>query len=181
MLAPRLYHRVLQGAGGERSASCAGGGWSGVSAPVLRTACRPARREFVLKDLRVFFRDTTQWSQLILLAVLLVVYVFNIKTLPLFTGEQVPVFFVSLVVFLNQGLAGFVLAAIAARFVFPAVSLEGQADVAAHVEPARPPGHVLEQVLDGHGAAAGAWRTLITFSTNVLLQASPFMMADERR
>jgi ABC-2 type transport system permease protein len=84
------------------------------------------RREFILKDLRLFFRDTTQWSQLILLAVLLIVYIFNIRALPLFTGEQVPYTLVTMVMFLNQGLAGFVLAAIAARFVFPSVSLEGR-------------------------------------------------------
>ncbi|HEX7024561.1 MAG TPA: hypothetical protein VF187_07065 [Gemmatimonadales bacterium] len=84
------------------------------------------RREFVLKDIRVFFRDATQWSQLILLAVLLVVYVFNIRALPLYTGEKVPYVIVTLVVFLNQGLAGFVLSAIAARFIFPSVSLEGR-------------------------------------------------------
>lgn len=84
------------------------------------------RREFILKDIRLFFRDTTQWSQLILLAVLLVVYIFNIRALPLFTGEQVPYALVTMVMFLNQGLAGFVLAAIAARFVFPSVSLEGR-------------------------------------------------------
>jgi ABC-2 type transport system permease protein len=84
------------------------------------------RREFLLKDVKVFFRDTTQWSQLILLAVLLLVYVFNIRALPLFSGEKVPFSLVTLVVFLNQGLAGFVLAAIAARFIFPSVSLEGR-------------------------------------------------------
>ncbi|NOT10129.1 MAG: hypothetical protein HOP28_18200 [Gemmatimonadales bacterium] len=86
----------------------------------------PTRREFILKDLRVFFRDATQWSQLILLAVLLLVYVFNIRSLPLFTGEKVPYALITLVVFLNQGLGGFVLAAIAARFIFPSVSLEGR-------------------------------------------------------
>jgi len=84
------------------------------------------RREFVLKDLRVFFRDATQWSQLILLAVLLIVYVFNIRALPLYTGEKVPYVLVTLVVFLNQGLGGFVLSAIAARFIFPSISLEGR-------------------------------------------------------
>ncbi len=84
------------------------------------------RREFVLKDLRVFFRDATQWSQLILLAVLVVVYVFNIRALPLYSGERVPYLIVTLVVFLNQGLGGFVLSAIAARFIFPSVSLEGR-------------------------------------------------------
>src|SRR5439155_836538 len=71
-------------------------------------------------------RDTTQWSQLILLAVLVVVYVFNIKALPLHRGEPVGFFYVNLVSFLNLGLAGFVLASIAARFIFPAVSLEGR-------------------------------------------------------
>jgi ABC-2 type transport system permease protein len=84
------------------------------------------RREFVLKDLRIFFRDATQWSQLILLAVLLFVYVFNIRALPLYTGEKVPYVLVTMVVFLNQGLGGFVLSAIAARFIFPSVSLEGR-------------------------------------------------------
>ena len=83
-------------------------------------------RSLVAKDIRTFFRDTTQWSQLILLAVLVVVYVYNIKVLPLFSGEEVGFFLINVVSFLNLGLAGFVLAAIAARFLFPAVSLEGR-------------------------------------------------------
>jgi ABC-2 type transport system permease protein len=83
------------------------------------------RRELVLKELRLFFRDTTQWSQLILLAVLVVVYVFNIKFLPL-RGEGITLLLVNVIPFLNLALAGFVLASIAARFLFPAVSLEGR-------------------------------------------------------
>jgi len=83
-------------------------------------------RELVAKEVRVFFRDTTQWSQLILLGVLVVVYVYNIKVLPLYTGERVSFFLINVVSFLNLGLAGFVVAAIAARFVFPAMSLEGR-------------------------------------------------------
>jgi ABC-2 type transport system permease protein len=83
------------------------------------------RRELVLKELRIFFRDTTQWSQLILLAVLVVVYVFNIKFLPL-RGEGITFFLLNVVPFLNLVLSGFVLASIAARFIFPGVSLEGR-------------------------------------------------------
>ena len=83
------------------------------------------RRELVLKDVRVFFRDTTQWSQLIILAVLIVVYVYNMQVLPLATGSALSRYLVTLVVFLNLALTGFVLAAIAARFVFPMPSLEG--------------------------------------------------------
>jgi ABC-2 type transport system permease protein len=83
------------------------------------------RRELVTKEVRLFFRDTTQWSQLILLAVLVVVYIFNIKFLPV-TGEGVSFFVSNLIPFLNLVLAGFVLASIAARFIFPGVSLEGR-------------------------------------------------------
>lgn len=83
-------------------------------------------RELVAKEIRVFFRDTTQWSQLILLGVLVVVYVYNIRVLPLYTGERVSFFLIHVVSFLNLGLAGFVLAAIAARFIFPAMSIEGR-------------------------------------------------------
>ncbi len=83
------------------------------------------RRELVLKEIRLFFRDTTQWSQLILLAVLVAVYILNIRLLPL-TGDGVTLFIRNLIPFLNLALAGFVLASIAARFLFPGVSLEGR-------------------------------------------------------
>lgn len=101
---------------------------SGALARVGRGMLRPVgvvRRELVLKEIRVFFRDTTQWSQLILLAVLVLVYVFNIKFLPL-RGEGLTLFLINVVPFLNLVLAGFVLASIAARFLFPGVSLEGR-------------------------------------------------------
>lgn len=92
----------------------------------LMSRASPRTRELVVKEIKVFFRDSTQWSQLILLAVLVVVYVYNIRVLPLYTGEQISFFLINLVSFLNLGLAGFVVAAIAARFVFPAMSLEGR-------------------------------------------------------
>ena len=92
----------------------------------LLAPLRPSQRELLLKDLRVFFRDSTQWGQLILIAVLVVVYLFNISALPLNTGEKVPLYVTVMVTFLNLGLTGFVLAAIAVRFIFPAVSLEGR-------------------------------------------------------
>ena len=100
----------------------------GAMARALRAMLRPIgtlRRELVLKEVRLFFRDTTQWSQLILLAVLVVVYVFNVRYLPI-TGEGLTFFIANVVPFLNLALAGFVLASIAGRFLFPAVSLEGR-------------------------------------------------------
>ena len=90
------------------------------------SGARPSRRSLVSKEVKVFLRDTTQWSQLILLGVLVAVYVYNITVLPLYTGEQVSFLLINVVSFLNLGLAGFVVAAIAARFVFPAMSIEGR-------------------------------------------------------
>lgn len=90
------------------------------------TPLGPMRRELILKELRVFIRDSTQWSQLVLVGVLLVVYVANVRYLPL-RGDGVTTLLRNLIPFLNLALAGFVLASIAARFVFPSVSLEGRA------------------------------------------------------
>ncbi|MBL0180119.1 MAG: hypothetical protein IPP98_13510 [Gemmatimonadetes bacterium] len=135
----------------------------------------PMRREFILKDLRTFFRDSTQWSQLILLGVLVLVYLFNIQALPLFTGEKVPVLLVTLIAFLNQGLAGFVIAAIAARFIFPAVSLEGRQMWLLRSSPLDPLAMLRSKYFVGVVPllvlAVG-----LTLSTNTLLRASPFMM-----
>ena len=134
-----------------------------------------AKREFVLKDVKLFFRDTTQWSQLILLAVLVVVYLFNIKALPLHRGEQVGFFYVTLVSFLNLGLAGFVLAAIAARFIFPAVSLEGR-----HMWLLRSSPLELKTLLWSKYWVGTVpllvLALLLTGLTNVLLQVRAFMM-----
>jgi len=54
------------------------------------------------------------------------VYLYNFSVLPLDRTPIKTVYLQNLFSFLNMGLATFVLTAIAARFVFPAVSLEGQ-------------------------------------------------------
>ena len=134
-----------------------------------------AKREFVLKDIRLFFRDTTQWSQLILLAVLVVVYVFNIQALPLHRGEPVGFFYVTLVSFLNLGLAGFVLASIAARFVFPAVSLEGRQMWLLRSSPLDLRALLWSKYWVGTIPLL-ILALLLTGITNVLLEVAPFMM-----
>ena len=134
-----------------------------------------AKREFVLKDVKLFFRDTTQWSQLILLAVLVVVYLFNIKALPLHRGEQVGFFYVTLVSFLNLGLAGFVLASIAARFIFPAVSLEGRQMWLLRSSPLDLRSLLWSKYWVGTIPLL-VLALLLTGLTNVLLQVGAFMM-----
>ncbi len=144
----------------------------------IGTALRPlpvAKREFILKDIRLFFRDTTQWSQLILLGVLVVVYIFNVKALPLFSGEQIPHFYVTLVSFLNLGLSGFVLASIAARFIFPAISLEGRHMWLLRSSPLDLRALLWSKYWVGTVPLLGL-ALVLTGVTNVLLKVPPFMM-----
>jgi len=84
-------------------------------------------RAFVSKEIKTFFRDQTQWSQLFLIAGLVVIYVYNFKVLPLEKSPVKTVYLQNLLAFLNMGLALFVLTALAARFVYPAVSAEKDA------------------------------------------------------
>jgi ABC-2 type transport system permease protein len=91
------------------------------------TPVRGPARSLLVKDVKVFLRDTTQWSQLLLLLALGAVYVYNFRVLDV---ERIP--YMSRVIknayaFVNLAMASFVLSSVAVRFVFPAVSAEGAA------------------------------------------------------
>ena len=86
-----------------------------------------AGRGLLVKDLKVFLRDTAQWSQLLLLVALGFIYLYNFRVLDL---DRVP--YMSGVIknayaFVNLSLAAFVVSAVSVRFVFPSVSIEGPA------------------------------------------------------
>ncbi len=95
----------------------------------FRLAVLPFRgtmRAIVLKDIKLFFRDASQWSQLFLLFALTVVYIYSFKLLPLERAPLPTIYIQNIISFLNLGMVGFVTSAVAVRFVFPAVSLEGE-------------------------------------------------------
>src|SRR5690606_10165651 len=98
-----------------------------VEAVVRALPMSAVRRHLLLKDVKVFLRDVSQWSQLLLLLALVVVYLYNFRVLdldriPYMTGVVKNVYG-----FLNLAMAGFVMATVAVRFVFPGVSSEGAA------------------------------------------------------
>jgi ABC-2 type transport system permease protein len=174
-----LLHRALYAMGFSKAQE-SGEKWvkSGIMAKVGHRLLTPfgiVRRELVLKELRLFFRDTTQWSQLILLGVLVLVYVFNIKYLPL-RGEGMTFFLVNIVPFLNLVLAGFVLASIAARFIFPGVSLEGRTFWLLRSSPLS-----MRELLWSKFWVGTLPLLILALAivglTDVLLQVTPFMMA----
>ena len=87
----------------------------------------PVRSQLLVKDLKIFLRDVSQWSQLLLLLALVLVYLYNFRVLDLDRIPFMSGFVKNVYAFVNLGMAGFVMATVAVRFVFPAVSAEGHA------------------------------------------------------
>ncbi len=79
-------------------------------------------RTMLQKDLLLFFRDPVQWSQLLLLTGLFLVYALNINRFPTNIGHT---FWRSIIVYLNFSFSCFVTATLLVRFTFPSISLEG--------------------------------------------------------
>ena len=83
----------------------------------------PAARTLAVKDLRMFWRDTTQWGQSVMFFGLLAAYIINLRN---FTHQLTSPFWINAVAFLNLGACAFNLASVTTRFVFPQFSLEGR-------------------------------------------------------
>ena len=127
------------------------------------------------KDLRTFFRDNTQWSQLLLLGALVAVYLYNFTVLPLDKNPLPLDFLQNEIAFFNMGLAGFVLSAIGVRFIFPAISAEGRAFWILRSSPLS-----MKRFLWGkyifYLFPMLILGEILVVSTNYLLHVSPFMM-----
>ena len=127
------------------------------------------------KDIRTFFRDNTQWSQIFLLGALVVVYLYNFSVLPLERSPMRIEFLQNELAFLNMGLAGFVIAAVSVRFIFPAISSEGEAFWIIRSSPLP-----LKRLLWGKYALYVLPMLILAETliivTNYLLDVTPFMM-----
>jgi ABC-2 type transport system permease protein len=157
--------RLLPGRS-ERSKSAA---W------LLHILSGPARA-FAVKEIKVFFRDQTQWPQVFLIAALIVIYLYNFSVLPLDRSPMKTVYLQNLLSFLNMGLASFVLTALAARFVFPAVSTEGAAFWIVRAAPVQIRTFLWVKFFIYYVPLLLLSEILIV-ATNILLQVTDFMMA----
>jgi len=86
----------------------------------------PKVKALFAKDTLLFFRETTQWSQLLILGGLVFIYLLNIKSLPLDSIMLKNLPARGLIAYLNIAFMGFIIATVVARFGYPAVSFEGQ-------------------------------------------------------
>ncbi len=127
------------------------------------------------KEIRTFFRDQTQWTQLFLIGALIVIYIYNFKVLPLDRSPIKTVYLQNLLAFLNMGLATFVLSALTARFAYPAVSMEREAFWLIRTSPVS-----IREFLWTKFAIYFFPLLLLTevliVATNLLLRVTPFMM-----
>jgi ABC-2 type transport system permease protein len=77
----------------------------------------------VLKDVRLFWRDPTQWIQFMIFFGLLCIYVLNLRNVSFnFQNE----FWETMISYLNLGASALTLSTLTTRFVFPQFSLEGR-------------------------------------------------------
>jgi len=131
---------------------------------------------FAVKEFRTFFRDQTQWPQLFLIAALIIVYLYNFSVLPLGSSPIRTIYLQNIFSFLNMGLAAFVLTAVAARFVYPAVSFEGDAFWIVRAAPISLRTFLWVKFAVYYLPLLILAEILIV-SSNILLEVTPFMMA----
>ncbi len=131
------------------------------------------------KDIRVFFRDPAQWSQIFLLASLIVIYLFSVSALPVDVvhGAYMQSFKDALA-YLNLGMAGFVMAGIAVRFQFTAISGEGRAFWLMQSGPVDPKRFLWAKIVPGLLPMLFVGETLI-LASNVILDSPPVLVVIE--
>ncbi|MFC6660441.1 putative ABC transporter permease subunit [Deinococcus multiflagellatus] len=94
------------------------------------------------KDLRVTLRDPTQWSQLLVVVALAGVYLVSVRAVPIPVPQ-----FRGILGYIQLAFQGFIIAGVAVRLAFPAVSTEGRAYWLLRTAPISPRQIVLSKFL----------------------------------
>jgi len=158
-----------------RAARMARAGWLEPLLVGLSRRLDPAQQAIIIKDVKTFFRDPGQWSQLFLVGSIVVISLVSVAALPVdvirgpFIGT-----FRNVLAFLVLGLVGFVMAAVAARFQFTAVSNEGRAFWLVRSSPLSAEQFLWAKMWPGIVPMLFLGETLALAST-VILRAGPFL------
>ncbi len=135
----------------------------------------PARRELLLKEMRLLGRDAALWSQFVLLIPLVLVYVVGVSVLPT-GGGAMPQLVTSILPVVNVGLAGMVLAAVTSRLVLPTIAAEGTMWWLLRAAPVR----IRDIIFAKYWAATGPLALVavgIVGLTSLLLRTAPIVTA----
>jgi len=136
----------------------------------------PGRNGAVLwKDVKIFFRDAGQWSQLFIIGALILVYIYNFKTLPLKSIANIFPFIRELMALVNMVTAGLVLSAVSARFLYSSISLEGMSFWIIRTSPVNVKRILLSKFLFGF-IPVTVILSIVVFITNVAIGSDNLLM-----
>ncbi len=124
VIAERLFYRGWSDLMGNESRGTREAG-RGILSRIdgLFRPLREPTRSLVIKDIKLFWRDPTQWSQFVLFFGIMALYVANLGNTSSTLDRPD---FRAFVICLNIGACTLILATLTSRFVFPMVSLEGR-------------------------------------------------------
>jgi ABC-2 type transport system permease protein len=71
------------------------------------------------KEIKTFFRSPDQWSQLLIIAAIVIVFILNMKGIPLPHASVK-----NIIAYLNMGMAAFIVAGLNSRFTFTTIPME---------------------------------------------------------
>lgn len=113
------WQKVTAYKGTERRKAILFGGMDRVLATILPSDAAA----MVMKDIRTFFRDPMQWSQVLIFFGLLALYFSNLRS---FQFERfIPKIWINTIAFVNVFSVSAVMCSLGSRFVYPQLSLEG--------------------------------------------------------
>lgn len=134
----------------------------------------PIRRHLLVKDAKIFLRDVSQWSQLLLLLALVLVYLYNFRVLDLQRIPYMSGYLKNVYAFVNLAMAGLVMSTVCVRFVFPGVSAEGAAFWIVRTSPVPMGAFLWSKFWIGFVPVAALTEGL-TIAANHLLGVDPFL------
>lgn len=126
------------------------------------------------KDIKTFLRDTGQWSQVFIIGALIMIYVYNFKSIPVNALLGFP-FIREIMVLVNLVLSGLVLSAVSARFIYASVSLEGQAFWIIRTSPVDMNRFILSKFLYGF-ISVTLLMLILVFLTNLAMNIRGILM-----
>lgn len=139
---------------------------------------RPVTAVF-FKDTRIFFRDSGQWLQILIISALVAVYIYDFMSLPLSALMALYPFAREVLVMVNLFMAGLVLTAVAARFLFTAVSFEGRAFWVVRTAPVSFKRFLWSKFLHGFVPLTAIVALLVSVTNGVLKVDGPLLLLSE--
>jgi ABC-2 type transport system permease protein len=166
-----LYVRARDLADDESPTGLVRGSLSEAALKATTALVRPKLRPLLEKDLLAFVRDPSQWSQLVLLLGIAVIYLINAKAFVM-GFEPFPLARSVFLGGMHVGLATFIAAGLAARFAFPQLGLEGPAVWLLEASPLSPQSVIKAKLFSSLPVVAG-FPTLVAAAGGVVVGLSP--------